>query len=92
MRLLSGVASDYLNGLVSLGVLVQKIEALLGVIGDREFRNALFDDLLALDEVHAMTRIGEFDFAKYGKPVVDSAVHAIINKTHAYSTWQRKPD
>ncbi|MEO9188576.1 MAG: hypothetical protein ABI224_01030 [Acetobacteraceae bacterium] len=51
-----------------------------------------FDDLLALDEVHARTRIGDFDFAKYGKPVVDSAVHAIINKTHAYSTWQRKPD
>lgn len=81
MKLISGIAEDYLDGSVTLMVLIQKIEGLLDVMADRDFRAVVFDDLLALDEVYARTCIGDFDFAKEGKPIVESAVRAIMSKT-----------
>jgi hypothetical protein len=85
LELLSGAARDYQDGLMSLGILIQKIEGVLEVLNDRTLKDQLFSALLALEEVYARTRIGDFDYNKYGKAVVDRAVDEIISKTESYS-------
>jgi len=88
LKLLSGIAADYLDGLVDLGHLIHQIEALLGIINDSNFRDVVFDDLFTLEQIYAATccveELGEFDFPKDGKPVVDAAARAIVNKANAY--------
>ncbi len=80
IEMLIGAVVDYRDKLLSLGVLIQKIEALLGIISDRPLRDLLFDDLLALEEVHARVCNGDFDFDKFGRTVVDAATQSIIDK------------
>jgi len=86
INLIVGAAQDYQNGLMTLGVLIQKIEGILEILNDRGLKDELFDALLVLEEVYARTRIGEFDFEKDGKAFVERAVSEIIVKAESYST------
>jgi hypothetical protein len=84
LSLMRGALEDYRDNLMSLGTLIQKIEGILEIIQDQSFKDGVFDSLLALEEVYARTRIGEFDFENDGKPVVDRAVEQILSKTECY--------
>jgi hypothetical protein len=84
LDLMTGALTDYQTGLMPLGVLIQKIEAILGVLEDDAFEANVFDSLLALEEVYARTQIGAFDFDKLGKAVVDEAVHNIAYQIALY--------
>ena len=79
------MTENYLSGLSGLGPFIGKVEALLAVIGDKEFGDTIFEDLLALEEVHAVSRTSDgFDFQGVGKPIVEHAARSILDKTRAY--------
>lgn len=83
--LLDRVTEDYLSGLVGLGPFIGKVEALLAVIDDKEFGDTIFEDLLALEEVHAVSRTNDgFDFEGLGKPIVERAARSILDKTRVH--------
>lgn len=82
---MSGAARDYQDGLISLGVLIQKIEGILEMLGDRTLKDEIFGEFLALEEVYARTRAGDFDFERDGKHVVDRAAKDLISKLEYYS-------
>lgn len=43
------------------------------------------DEIIALEEVYAMTVIGEFDFEKYGRSIVNSSLTQMSSKIAGYS-------
>ena len=75
--LLLDTVKDYQDGLMPLGVLVDKVEDILGTFQDRSIRDDFFDVRLALEEVHARMQGNDFDFQRYGKPVIDHALKEI---------------
>ena len=72
--LLLDAVRDYQDGLIPLGVLVDKVEGILDTFHDRSIRDDFFDVRLALEEVYARVQSEDFDFQKYGKPVIDRAL------------------
>ena len=84
MGLLLGSVRDYQDGLMPLGMLVDKIEGILDILQDRPVRDRFFHALLALEEVHARTQTGGFDFEKDGRPVVDRALKEMLTKAEAF--------
>lgn len=62
---------------ISLGDLVSAVETVRGSLEDEVVRNAMFEDLLALEEVNAFLTEPDFDFAKYGKAVLKNAVASL---------------
>lgn len=74
---------DYQAGLIPLGELIDRIESLLDAVESQSLRKRLFDHFLALEEVFARTRVGDFDFEKYGRTVVENAIREIWNKTES---------
>ena len=72
--LLLDAVRDYQDGLIPLGVLVDKVEDILDTFHDRSIRDNFFDVRLALEEVYARVQSEDFDFQKYGKPVIDRAL------------------
>ena len=83
--LMQGALRDYQDGLMSLGTLVQKIEGIVEIIQDQHFKDSIFDSIIALEEVYARTRIGDFDFDKDGRLVVDRAVQHILSTVVTYT-------
>ena len=76
-NLILGAAGDYKAGTMSLSMLIHKIEGIAKVMDDPSFHEALLDHILALEEVYALTRTGDIDFERHGRPVVDAAVAGI---------------
>lgn len=77
VRLILGAADDYKAGATSLSMLIHKVEGLTKAMDDPAFHEALLDHILALEEVYALSRTGDIDFERHGKPVVDAAVNGI---------------
>jgi hypothetical protein len=71
---------NYQGGKISLRELVAHIEHWLEVVSDQALRDSVLDCLVALEEVHARTQIGDFDFEKDGRSVVDRAVNEILSR------------
>lgn len=84
MGLLLGAVRDYQDGLVPLGMLVDKVEGILEILQDRAIKDNFFDALLALEEVYARMRTGNFDFEKDGRPVVDRALKEMLTRAEAF--------
>jgi len=79
--LMRGAIEDYHNGLMTLAVLVSKIDGLLSVIDDKVLWDKLFDAFCDLEQVNASSQISGYDYEQYGRPVVDRALREIIAKT-----------
>ena len=62
---------------MSPSMLIHKVEGLAEAMDDPAFHEALLDHILALEEVYALSRTGDIDFERHGKPVVDAAVNGI---------------
>lgn len=77
---------EYQDSLISLEALISNIEHSLEIIQDQDLKDSIFDALLALEEIYAHTRIGDFDFEKHGRHVVDRAVREILMKVERYSS------
>ena len=77
VRLILGAADDYKAGTMSLSMLIHKVESIAKAIGDPSFHKALLDHILALEEVYALSRTGDIDFERHGRPVVDAAADGI---------------
>ena len=86
LKLMRGAFEDYQSGLMPLGNLVRKTEGIPDIIQDQTLKDSLFDDLLALEEVHARMQIGDFDFDKHGRPVIIQAIQEILVKIEAQLT------
>jgi len=84
MGLLLGTVRDYQNGLMPLGMLVDKVEGILDIVQDRAIKDNFFDVLLVLEEVYARIQNENFDFEKDGRPVVDRALKEMLTKTEAF--------
>ena len=84
MGLLLGSVRDYQDGMMPLGMLVDKVEGILDILQDRAIRDELFDGLLALEEVYARVQTEDFDFEKDGRPVVDRALKELLTKGEAF--------
>jgi hypothetical protein len=80
-----GAAKDYQNGMMSLGMLISKVEGLLSVIEDDALSDKLSNALFALEEIHAYTTLGDYDFETRGRAVVDRAVNEIVARTESYA-------
>ena len=80
MGLLLGAVRDYQDGLMSLGMLINKVEGILELFQDMVVKDDFFDTLLALEEVYARVRTGDLDFERDGKPVVDRAIREMLIK------------
>ena len=80
MGLLGGAIRDYQGGQMPLGVLVDKVEGVLDTFQDRAIKDNFFDARLALEEVYARMQEENFDFHRYGKPVVDRALKEMLTK------------
>jgi len=74
------IIKKYQEGATSLRELVSNVELSLATISDQGLKDGVFDSLVALEEVYARTQIGEFDFEKDGRSVVDRAVRDILSK------------
>ena len=74
---------DYQAGLIPLGEFIDRIESLLDAAESQSLRKRLFDHFLALEEVFARTRVGDFDFERDGGTVVENAIREIWNKTES---------
>lgn len=83
IELIRSSIAEYQCGVINLGVLIERIETVLDVIESQSLRKRLFDHFLALEEVFARTRVGDFDFEKYGRTVVENAIREIWNKTES---------
>ena len=79
-----GALEDYQRGLMLLGDLVGETYGILEMIQDQVLKDGLFSDFVALDEVHARVRIGDFDFERDGGPVVDRAVQTMLSKIDSH--------
>ena len=78
--LLSSAVRDYQSGLIPLGMLIDKTEGIFDTFQDRAIRDDFFDARLALEEVYARVQDGNFDFQRYGKPVIDRALKDLLTK------------
>lgn len=87
-NLILGAANDYDIGTMSLSMLIHKVEGIAKVMDDPSFHDALLDHTLALDEVYALSRTGDIDFERHGRPVVDAAVTAIAAETQRFLNKQ----
>ncbi len=76
-NLILGAAGDYKAGTMSLSMLIHKVEGIAKVMDDPSFHEALLDHILALEEVYALSRTGNIDFERHGRPVIDAAVAGI---------------
>ncbi len=77
VRLILGAADDYKTGAMSLSMLIHKVEGIAKAMDAPTFHEALLDHILALEEVYALSRTGDIDFERHGRPVVDAAVAGI---------------
>ena len=85
VRLMRGAIEDYQNRLMSLDILVSKIEGLLSVIDDKALWDQVFDAFFDLEQVNASSCTAGYDFERYGRPVVERAIEEILAKTETYS-------
>jgi hypothetical protein len=76
-NLILAAAGDYKAGTMSLSMLIYKVEGVAKVMDDPSFHEALLDHILTLEEVYALSRTGDIDFERHGRPVVDAAVAGI---------------
>jgi len=83
-NLILGAAGDYKAGTMSLSMLIWKVEGIVNVMDDPSFHKALFDHILALEEVYALGLTGDIDFERHGRPVVDAAVAGIAAETKRF--------
>jgi hypothetical protein len=83
-NLILTAAGDYKVGTMSLSMLIHKVEGIAKVIDDHSFYKALLDHILALEEVYALSRTGDIDFERHGKPVIDAAVAGIATETKRF--------
>ncbi len=84
MGLLLDAVRDYQDGLMPLGMLVDKVEGILGILQDRAIKDEFFDALLALEEIYARVQTGYFDFQTDGRPVIDRALKEMLTKGEAF--------
>jgi hypothetical protein len=82
--LMRGAIEDYQNGLMSLPILVSKIEGLLSVVDDKTLWDELFDAFFDLEQVNASSSIAGYDYEKYGRAIVERATREIMTKTELY--------
>ena len=87
-RLILGAADDYKAGTMSLSMLIHKVEGIAKAMGDSLFHEALLDHILALEEVYALSRTGDIDFERHGRPVIDAAVAGITAETKRFLAEQ----
>lgn len=78
--LLLDAIRGYQDGLMPLGVLVDKVEGIMDTFQGGAIRDNFFDARLALEEVYARMQSENFDFQRYGKPVVDRALKEMLTK------------
>jgi hypothetical protein len=83
-NLILGAANDYNAGTMPLSMLIHKVEGIAKVMDDPSFHEALLDHILALEEVYALSRTGDIDFERHGRPVVDAAVAGIAAETQRF--------
>lgn len=76
-NLILGAANNYKTGAMSLGMLIHKIEGIAKVMSDPSLHKALLDHILSLEEVYALSRTGDIDFERHGRPVIDAALTGI---------------
>ena len=86
MGLLLGAIRDYQDGVMPLGMLVDKVEGILNVIQDKMIKDSFFNTLLALEEVYARLQDKSFEFEKDGMPVVDRALKEMLTKAKTFLT------
>lgn len=72
---------DYNAGIMSLNILIRNVVSVSKVMDDPLFHEALLDHILALEEIYALSRIGDVDFERHGRPVIDAAVAGIAAET-----------
>ena len=75
----------YQEGAISLGELVSRVELSRGQSSDQMLTDYVFDALVALEEIYARTQIGDFDFEKHGRNVVDRTVCELLTKIEGSS-------
>jgi len=73
LNIVNNAIHEFENGFVSLGSLISTMEAILPIVDDPSFGDAIFPQLVALEEVNARLGEGNFDFDRYGRPVIDKA-------------------
>jgi hypothetical protein len=86
VTLITGAATDYQDGLMSLQTLIHKVEGRVAVIEDDALERSLSDALFALESINAHTLLPGNDFDAHGKSVVDRAVKDIVAKTESHSS------
>ncbi len=83
-NLILGAADDYKAGTMSLSMLIHKVEGIAKVMDDPSFHEALLDHILALEEVYALSRTGDIDFERDGRPVVNAAMAGVAVETKRF--------
>jgi hypothetical protein len=71
---------NYLKGTVTLGGLLHEIEEITDIVDEELFKDLIFDEFVDLHEIYAYTAIGNFDFDRRGRHVVDQALVSILDK------------
>jgi hypothetical protein len=83
-NLILAAVGDYQTGTMLLSMLIHKVEGIAKVMDDPSFHEALLDHVLALEEVYALSRTGDIDFERHGRPAVDAAVAGIAVETKRF--------